>query len=115
MVPPFLAVATAPLLPAQVFQTRHQRLEFCRDDAPHDVEVDVEIGMNDPIAEANDLAPRHFWMPFAELVRYATCRLANNLKQSDECKSKYIIRIEILSGAFGNELVRSPCGVEHVT
>lgn len=67
-----------------LLQLGNQRREIVGDDLPEDVEVDVVVAVNQPVAQADNLRPQDAGIPHPLRRRHATGRFANDFEQPDE-------------------------------
>jgi hypothetical protein len=82
---------------------------------PHDVEVDVEVVVDDPVAHPDDLRPRNVGVTAPKLQRQTVCGFAHVLDQVRDGEAEIVVGVEIrarLSVHLGEHL---PDAVGHVT
>lgn len=70
---------------------------------PDDLQVEVEIGVNDSVADGNDLAPGHFGVAVAEFGGQAVDGLANDGQMMEDGGRQDLISDERCLGRSGSD------------
>ena len=107
-----LRYATSTLKGALDCRGQFGQLTF--DGAPDNLRVDVEVAVNKPIAHADHRAPRNLGRCRTRVVRYFSCRFADDLEGPHCRKEKHRVGIEIVTVTGAQE---ADCGlrcVQHV-
>lgn len=81
--------------PENLLDLYSQRGQFFSRGRPHDVQVDIEIRMDEPIPHADNVRPRNLRLSTPALIGYFCSRFADDLDFLDQREHQHPVAVQI--------------------